>query len=361
MSNCYLEDEPCPFSLLIPDTGMPLRRKLVLSFASVAAIIFLGTLGYRLIEGWSWFDGLYMTVITLATIGYGEVRVLSQAGRAFTIGLIAVGVTLFGFLLSILTQTLVETGIAAALGRRKVFKDISQLHDHYILCGAGRVGLRIIDELGKKNVDFVVIERDEQTAERLLTRGHLVLIGDATDETVLEGARAGSARALITAASSDPENVYIVLTARGLNPNLYIVARANDQAAERQLKRAGANKVVSPVLIGSHRMAQAALSPAVADFIELTTMTESLDLNFDQIRISAASPLNGVMLKNSGIRAQHHVIIVAITPLEGEMVFNPGGDQVLRTGDTLIAIGTQAGLQQLMQSANPAPGGRLRA
>jgi voltage-gated potassium channel len=330
---------------------MPLRQKLFISLAAVAAIIFLGTLGYRLIEGWSWFDGLYMTIITLATIGYGEVHQLTPAGRVFTVGLILVGVTMFGFLISILTQALVEAGIASARGRRKLFKDINKLNHHYILCGAGRVGLRIIDELKKKEVDFIILERDESVAERLLGQGHLVLIGDATDEAVLKGARVAEARALITAASSDPENVYIVLTARGMNPNLYIVARANDQAAERQLKRAGANKVVSPVLIGSHRMAQAALSPAVADFIELTTMTESLDLNFDQIRIVEGSPLDGVSLKESGIRAQHHVIIVAITPSAGEMIFNPIGDQVLQAGDTLIAIGTAAGLAQLARTA----------
>src|SRR5262249_10515267 len=219
----------------------------------------------------------------------------------------------------------------------KLFKDISQLKEHYILCGAGRVGLRIVDELAKKGVDFVVIERDEEVAQRLLTKGYLVLIGDATDEAVLEGAQVRLARTLISAASSDAENVYITLTTRGMNPNLYIVTRATDQSAERQLMRAGANKVISPVLIGSHRMAQAALSPAVADFLELTTMTETLDLNFDQIHIGDNSPLNGLMLKDSGIRTQHQVMIVAITPRGGgPMVFNPSGDQILRAGDLLI-------------------------
>ena len=336
------------------------KQRLFATIAAILMIILGGTVGYHLIEGWSWFDGFYMTVITLATIGYGETHPLTTAGRVFTIALIIIGVTMFGFLLSLLTQTLVETGIATALGRRKVFKDINQLENHYILCGAGRVGMRIIDELQKKNVDYVIIERDEHAAERLLTKGHLVLIGDATDETVLEGARIRHARALITAASDDPENVYIVLTARGMNPNLYIVTRANDQAAERQLTRAGANKVISPVLLGSHRMAQAALSPAVADFLELTTMTESLDLNFDQIRISEESPLIGVPLKDSGIRAQHQVIVVAITPAEGAMIFNPGGEQVLHPGDTLIAIGTAAGLAQLSATANYKRGQTVR-
>src|SRR5207244_30306 len=179
-----------------------------------------------------------------------------------------------------ITHTLIDTEITSVLARRKLYKDISELKNHYILCGAGRVGSRVVDELRKKEVDFIVIEHDEHVADRLLTRGDLVLVGDATDEAVLEGANIRAARSLIAAASTDADNVYIVLTARGLNPDLYIVARAVNQAAERQLMRAGANKVVSPTLIGSHRMAQAALSPAVADFIELTTMTESLDLNF---------------------------------------------------------------------------------
>jgi len=330
---------------------MPTRKKIYFSIAALLTLLIGGTSGYHFIEGWHWFDGLYMTVITLATIGYGEVNRLSEAGRAFTIILIVFGVALFGFLLSTITQALIESELADTIGRRRVFRDISQLKNHYILCGAGRVGMRIAEEIKKKGEDFVIIERDEQVAERLLTQGDLVLIGDATDETVLEGAQVRTARALITAASTDPENVYIVLTARGMNPNLYIVSRATDQAAQRQLMRAGANKVVTPTLIASHSMAQAALSPAVADFIELTTMTESLDLIFEQIRISAGSQLDGKKIKEAGIRAELNVIIVAITPAQGEMVFNPGGEQLLQAGDLLIAIGTRNGLTKLGQIA----------
>ncbi|MCI0339112.1 MAG: potassium channel protein [Acidobacteria bacterium] len=340
---------------------MLLRNRFFYSLAAVVSIIIAGTLGYHLLEGWSLFDGLYMTVITLATIGYGETHPLTAAGRAFTIILIVVGVAVFGFLISSLTQALIETEIASALGRRKLFKDISQLKNHFILCGAGRVGLRVIDELKKKHVDFVVIERDETVAERLLTKGIMVLLGDATDETVLEGAQVRKAHALITAASSDAENVYIVLTARGMNPDLYIVARANDIPAERQLLRAGANKVVSPVLIGSHRMAQAVLSPAVADFIELTTMTETLDLNFEQIHIGEDSPLHGKKLKDSGIRSEHNAMIVAITPNVGPMIFNPDGEQLLQAGDLLIAIGTRAGLAKLTEIANYRRGGEMKS
>ncbi len=335
---------------------MVLRKRIIYSIGIVVAVVVAGTVGYHLIEGWEWFDGLYMTVITLATIGYGETHPLTHNGRIFTMLLIGIGVVIFGFLISSITQVLLETELEFFLGRRKLFKDISKLKDHYIICGAGRVGSRVIEELRKKQADFIVIERDQQVAQQILMRGDLVLIGDATDETVLEGAHLREARALISAASTDAENVYIVLTARGINPNIYIVARAFDEAAERQLMRAGANKVVSPVIIGSHRMAQAALSPAVADFLELTTMTESLDLNFEQVRISPDSPLDGRRLADSGILAQHEAMIVAITGHEGKMVFNPDGGQVLRSGDLLIAIGTQAGLARLAEIARYKPG-----
>ncbi len=328
------------------------QKGIYFSLTALILIVLLGMLGYHLLEGWGLFDSLYMTIITLATIGYSEVHPLTFWGRVFTIVLIVLGVTAAGFIFTSLTQILVETQLTAMYGRRKLFRDINKLKDHYILCGAGRVGLRIIDEFKKKRVDFVVIERDPNIAERLLAQGELVLMGDATDENVLNGANVKTARSLIAAASSDAENVYVALTARGINPDLYIVARANDQSGERQMMRAGVNKVVSPALIGSHRMAQAAMSPAVADFIELTTMTEGLDLLFEQVRIEPDSPLSKKQIKDSGIRSEHNVIIVAITDRHGQVQFNPDGKQELNTGDLLIAIGTRAGLKNLARLAH---------
>lgn len=326
-------------------------KRIYFSLAALLLIVLLGMLGYHLLEGWSLFDSLYMTIITLATIGYGEVHPLTVGGRVFTIVLIVLGVTAAGFIFTTLTQTLVETQVSAVFGRRRLFREINKLKNHYILCGAGRVGLRIIDEFKKKGVDFVIIERDLNIADRLLVQGELVLIGDATDENVLNGANVKGARSLIAAASSDAENVYIALTARGINPDLYIVARATDQSGERQMRRAGVNKVVSPALIGSHRMAQAAMSPAVADFIELTTMTEGLDLLFEQVRIEPGSPLAKQKIKDSGIRSEHNVMIVAITDNQGRMQFNPDGNQELNVGDLLIAIGTRAGMKALERLA----------
>jgi voltage-gated potassium channel len=332
------------------DASSQTRTRIYYSLGAILLLILVGTIGYHLIEGWSLFDGLYMTVITLATIGYGEVHLLSQPGRYFTLALILVGVTVFGFLISQLTQTLIESEITSVLGRRRLFKDISRLSGHYIVCGAGRVGMQVISELRKKHVDFVIIDRDEQIAEKLLSKGDLVLVGDATDETVLEGANVQTARCIIAAASNDADNVYVTLTARGLNPNILIVARASDHHAERQLMRAGANKAIAPTL--GHRMAQSALSPAVANFIELTTMTETLDLGFEQIRILPGSPLDGRRIRDSGIRSQHNAMIVAITDSNGHMHFNPDGERELHAGDVLIAIGTTSDLNRLAETAN---------
>jgi voltage-gated potassium channel len=243
--------------------------------------------------------------------------------------------------------------VISAFGKRKMFKELGKLSGHYIVCGAGRVGSRVIKEIALRGHDFVVIESDEGIADRMLAEGHLVLMGDATDDAVLRAAGIKRARGLVAAVTSDPENLYISLTARDLNKDLFIVSRANDEAAVARLKKAGANRVVSPALIGSAQMAQMLLRPAVAEFIELAMMTERLDLEMEQIDVFPESPFVGRALKDTDIRTEHGVIIIAINRAGG-MIFNPQADTIIQARDVFVAIGSRESVSRLEALANPA-------
>ncbi|MBI3950908.1 MAG: potassium channel protein [Acidobacteria bacterium] len=322
---------------------------------AVAGLNVIGTIGYRFFEGWAWLDCLYMTFITLATIGFGEVHPLSPEGRIFTMVLFWTTTVVLALAISTAGQALLQSELLSTLGRkRRVFKDISKLRDHHIVCGAGRVGRHVIKEMEQRGAPFVVVESDEGRAEKLLEQGNLVLMGDATDEEVLQGAGVEYARSLVCCLPSDADNLYAVITARGLNPNIHIVARASEEAAISKMRKAGANKVVSPVIIGSQRIAVAALSPAVSDFIELVTKAEVLDLNIEQVEVSRDSILVGQKLKDSGIRQQYDVIIIAIKRSGGAMIFNPSGETEISAGDVLVAVGGLPELERLAGVANPA-------
>jgi voltage-gated potassium channel len=328
-------------------------KRLQLVLLAVLALNAIGTIGYKLIEGWPWLDCLYMTFITLATIGFGEVHPLSSAGRIFTMLLFWPTAGLLAFAISTGTQALIQSELVKLIGgKRKMFKDIAKLKDHFIVCGAGRVGRQVIKEMQRRDVDFVIIDNDEAKGHKLLEQGLLVLIGDATDEETLRGAGLTKARAVVCTLPTDADNVYTTITARGLNPLLYIVARASEEAAVSKLMKAGANRVISPVLIGGHRIAQAALSPAVSDFIELT-MAEDLDLWMEQVEIEAVSPLVGKRLRETQIRSELDTVIIAIKRSSGEMHFNPSGDAEVLAGDMFIAVGSEANLRKLAKLANP--------
>ncbi|MBI4750265.1 MAG: potassium channel protein [Acidobacteria bacterium] len=342
---------------------MPSYGRLLNSLAFLFFLIVFGTVTFHLLEGWSMLDSLYVTVITLATVGYGDFVPKTWEGRLFTIMFVLVGVGGAGYVITTAAQTVLQATLNATLNRRRMYRDISQLESHYIICGAGRVGQRLVKELQREGVDFLVIERDEHLAEKLMEQGCLVLNGDATDEEALLGARIETARAMVCCASTDADNVYITLTARGLNEKIYIVARANEESAISKLRKAGANRVVSPVMIGTHQMSQVLLRPAVADFIELTTMTEELDLAIEQVQLATDSPLAGKKLKDSGIRSSLNIIVVAVKRGQSEMIFNPSGDTVFHPDDCLVVIGDQKGLSQLVQMASPGSGkppGRYR-
>ncbi len=312
-------------------------------------IVITGTCGYALIEEWSLLDSLYMTVITITTVGYGEVGELSRNGRFFTIGLIVSSVGIVAYLVSRLAGAVVEGEIRKLMGRKKLEKAIHKLKDHYIVCGYGRIGGYICGQFKGEGLPFVVIERDEQVIQSMEEEGLVYVRGDATDEKTLIDAGVERARALITAVASDADNLYITLTARGLNPNLYILSRASEEKAERKLISAGANKVVSPYLIGAHRMAMAIIRPAVVELMELAMKRESIQLQMEEIKVNDTVKLPGTSLRESGIRSELDLIVVAIKKEDGSMIFNPAFNTTIERGDTLITLGERKNLDRLAE------------
>ncbi len=329
-------------------------RRLRLSIAALVAVIAFGTLGYSLIEGWQTFDALYMTVITLATVGFKEVHELSSQGKAFTIVLIICGTGIIAYTLSSLLQFTLEGQLRKILGRKKLESRISKLRNHYIICGFGRIGHLICREFQSRPTPFVIVEKDPHHIERLDREGYLYVEGDATDDDTLLAAGIDHAKGLITAVTSDTDNVYITLTARGLNPKLFILARAGEEGSEKKLMRAGASKVISPYTIGANRMAQAILRPSVVDFIEIATASEHLELQIEEIAIAADSVLAGKNLVDSGVRQSMGIIIVGIKQTDGKMIFNPPPNKVIEPGSVLIILGQRKSISQLEKIAGGA-------
>lgn len=322
------------------------RFRLQYALAAIVIAVALGTLFFQLLEGWSLLDSLYVSLQTLTTVGYGDLTPLTTGGRIFASIYMFTGVGVVLYLLTATVQTIVQSEMLAAFGERRRQREMSKLHDHYIICGAGRVGSRIISAMQGASAPFVVIETDEPKVAQLLEGGVPVLVKDATLEETLREAGVERARGLAASLPDDADNVYVVLTARGLNPNLHIVARAVEEQAEEKLIRAGANRVVAPTIIGSHRMAQALMKPAVADFMD-SIAAENLDLGFEQLEVMPASSYAGRKLRFTNIRSELNVVIVAMRRRHGQMVFNPSGDTIIETGDLLIAIGQAESLQEL--------------
>ena len=329
------------------------RFRLRYALVAIVVAVALGTLGFHLLEGWTLPDSLYVTLQTLTTVGYGDVTPQTVAGRAFASLYMFVGVGVVLYVLTSSVQTIVQSEMIAAFGERRRQREMSKLQDHFIICGAGRVGSRIIDQMQTARVPFVVIETNEPKVTELLESGVQVLVKDATLEESLREAGVERARGLAACLPDDAENVYVVLTARGLNPNLHIVARAVEEQAEEKLIRAGANRVVAPTIIGSHRMAQALMKPAVADFMD-SIAAENLDLGFEQLEVMTGSVYAGRKLRFTNIRSELDVVIVAMRRKSGDMIFNPSGDAIIEAGDILIAIGKAESLAELSALARGA-------
>ncbi len=306
-----------------------------------------------LIEGWSAFESLYMTVITVYTVGFNEMHRLSPLGRAFTIWLIMVGVGFFFYMGASVIQFMVEGRVLQALGRRKLEKGIQNLRDHYIICGYGRIGRVLCKRMNTKPVDILVIDREEKRASRLDEDGFLYIIGEATDESILIQAGLENARGVVAALGSDTDNVFVVLTAKQIKSELFIMSRANEATSIPKLMAAGADRVVSPYDIAAARMAEGILRPAVTDFLELTLSDKGTDIQMEEIPIADDSGLVGVALAESNIRKDLNLIIIAIKKPDGSMVFNPSFDQRLTGRDTVIAVGSQENLDKLEKILKP--------
>jgi len=307
----------------------------------------IGVLGYRLLEQYSWLDAFYMTAITLSTVGFHEVQPLSPTGQIFTMLLLAGGLGVVLYTLSAVIEKVVEGEFQQFFGRRRMQKQIEALTDHYIVCGFGRIGEILCRELTSKPVPFVIIEKDRERVRAAEAVEYLVLTGDATDEQLLMSAGAQRAKGLFATLATDADNVFVTLTARGVNAALFIVARAESDRSERTLLRAGADKVISPYAMGGHRMAQAALRPAVVDIIDLATHHQSLELQLEEVTVSASSPCKGSTLHASGLIEQPGVIVVAIKRASGKMLFNPPADEKLEAGDKVVALAEASQLKKI--------------
>jgi len=332
---------------------MDQTKQFILHFILFVCLLVFGAGGYMVIEGWSFIDALYMTVITLATVGYGEVHEISPEGRLFTVILIFLGVGFFLYVVGNVIQFLVEGRIRHVLGRRILDKQISKLKNHFIVCGYGRMGQALCGYLIQRYLDVVVVEQNPDRVPVMDKDDILYIVGGATDEDTLMKAGIKRARGIISVLGSDADNVFLVLIAKRLNPDIFVVARANQNESEKTLYDAGTDKVVSPFALGARRMAHAILRPTVIHFLELAFTDDSTDIHVEEIPVSVSSKLVDVSLQDSGLRQDFDLIIISIKKADGSMCFNPKASYRFEAGDTIVAVGNSKGLMQTAKILNP--------
>lgn len=326
----------------------PAVREIGLAAAFLVFLNVVGAVGYRLIEGFSWVDGVYMTFITLTTIGFREVAPLSAGGRIFTMLLATFGIGAVAFIATRAAQFLLNP---EAIRTRRMTNKISDLDSHYVICGYGRIGRRIALDLKRANRPFVVVDASPERCDEAIADGVLAVHGDAEEEQVLESAGIRRARGLILTLPNDSSNVYVTLSARGMNPGLYIVARTDTHRNRQKLERAGVNTVIAANEIGADRMASVILRPNVSRFVEEVLQSHSFDLNLDEVLVEPRSKVAGKTLRDSGLRSKYNAMVVAILGQDGKMNFNPPAEATINPGDTLIVMGTQATILRLRNEA----------
>ena len=323
-------------------------RLLIVGAVLVSAIL-LGTLGFVLVEGWALFDAFYMALMTLTTVGYGEVHPLSFQGRLFASFLMLVGVASVFVSFAILGDTLLRLELTDYFDQRRRTRMLQHIAGHYIVCGAGRVGRSVVLELLRAGAKVVLIDNDPQRLKWGETLGVLTLTADASKDETLRRARIDTAAGLVAAIASDAENVYVTLSAKVLNPSLYIAARASDEQAEEKLRRAGAATVLTPYTYIGHRLAQSLLRPHVLSFLDVASAfgKTDLDLEIEQLRVASGSILSSRTLAEAHLGRTYGVIVLAVRRQNGVMQFNPQADVRLEAGDVLIAMGERQKLKQL--------------
>lgn len=305
----------------------------------IALIFVLGTVGFHTIEGWDLLDSMYATVTTISTVGYGDFYPQTAGGKVFTIILVFFGVGAMLYTVSLAAQTFVEGTMRELLGRGKLQKAIEKMSGHYIICGCGRIGNLICKELTQEKVPFVVIDDDPMVIQKVAEDGFVYYKGDATEDKTLIEAGVKRAQGIVCVLPKDAQNLYVILTAKELNPKIYILSRAEEEASEHRLLRAGADRVMSPYTLGGVRMAMAILRPAMLDFIEITTSRQSLELRMEELSIGDGSPVIGKTLEEAEIRQRYGLIIVAVKKDTGKMIFNPLANYIIQRGDKLISLG----------------------
>lgn len=326
-------------------------RHLLLPLLVLLVLLLTGTAGYTLIGGWDLFDALYMTVITITTVGFHEVKPLGPTGRLFTMALALGGVFTAFYAAGAFIRAIVTGEIRTVFGRQRMESQLAHLDNHLVVCGFGRMGRLVCEEFSAAGLPFVLIDRNPDVLQDFSMPHGIALVGDATADEVLKQAGVDRARGLVSAAASDADNLYITMSARFLSEDLFIVARAESDGAERKLRRAGASRVIAPYSIGGHRVAQAVLRPHAMEFIELATRTAHLELQIEEAELREGSELIGASLKTSSITSDLGIIVVAIKKPDGKMVFNPTPESVLEGGDVLIAIGHRQQLDRLEELA----------
>jgi voltage-gated potassium channel len=325
-------------------------RRLLFLIAALLAVFAAGVIGYMVIEGWSFLDAIYMTVTTVTTVGFREVNPLSDAGRIFTIGLIVFGVGVMLYGLTAMVQYFIEVQWANLFGGRRMKDKISKLKDHIILCGYGEVGFEVARTLEKEGIPFVAVDTDQQAIARAVANGHLCIQGDATRDETLSEARLQEARGLVASAGNDADNIFITLSAKGLRPDIFVVARADAQEAESKLKRAGADRVIFPLALAGRRLAMLALRPLLVDFIDTTMHSRDRALILEDIKVGRGSPVAGLTLKD-GRNCCGGAVFLAVKKRDGTLLTNPPQETLLELGDELVVVGTRQQLRTLEGSA----------